>query len=222
MLKLYHYFRSSTSYRVRVALNYKELDYELIAVNLVKGEQFDPEYLKLNPQGAVPTLIDDGFVVTQSMAIMDYLNEKYPGKSYYPDGLEARSFVRRIAQIVSCDIHPVNNLRVLKYLTNELGVEENQKIAWYQKWIHDSFNSVEELLKMNSFHKEGGYCCGETPTIADMCLIPQVYNARRFECDMDQFPLIQAVEDKCLAHPAFIKADPHTQPDTPEELRKAG
>lgn len=222
MLTLYNYFRSSTSYRVRIGLNYKELDYEQKPVNLVKGEQWAEDYRDMNPQGAVPVLVfEDGYVLTQSLAIMDYLEEIHPAPSFYPEGAKQRAFARQIALIISCDIHPVNNLRVLKYLTGELGISEEQKLTWYRKWIYDNMSSIEIMLNKSPHHTKGEYCCGAAPTIADMCLIPQVYNARRYDCDMSRFPLIEAVEKKCLAHPAFAKADPHRQPDTPDELRKA-
>ncbi len=223
MYTLYNYFRSSTSYRVRIALNYKNIPYRQKGVNLVKGEQWSPEYTGLNPQGAVPVLIDEnGYALTQSLAILDYLEETHPAPSFYPEDVKERAFVRQIALIVSCDIHPVNNLRVLKYLTENLGISEEQKLDWYQKWIYDNMSSIEIMLNKSPHHNKGEYCCGSAPTIADFCLIPQVYNARRYNCDMTRFPLIEAVEQKCLAYPAFIKADPHTQPDTPEELRRTG
>ena len=222
MLTLYNYFRSSTSYRVRIGLNYKNIPYQQKGVNLVKGEQWAEDYCDMNPQGAVPVLVfEDGYVLTQSLAILDYLEETYPGPSIYPEGAKQRAFTRQIALIVSCDVHPVNNLRVLKYLTENLGISDEEKTKWYQKWIYDSMTSIEIMLNKSPYHTKGEYCCGPAPTLADMCLIPQVYNARRFNCDMSRFPLIEAVEKKCLEHPAFIKADPHSQPDTPEELRKA-
>ncbi|MBL1148272.1 MAG: maleylacetoacetate isomerase [Pseudomonadota bacterium] len=222
MLTLYNYFRSSTSYRVRIGLNYKKIPYQQKGVNLVKGEQWAEDYREMNPQGAVPVLVfEDGYVLTQSLAILDYLEESYPGPSIYPEGAKQRAFTRQIALIVSCDVHPVNNLRVLKYLTGKLGVSEEEKTKWYQKWIYDSMTSIEIMLNKSPYHTKGEYCCGSAPTLADMCLIPQIYNARRFNCDMSRFPLIEAVEKKCLEHPAFIEADPHSQPDTPAELRKA-
>ncbi len=221
MLTLYSYFRSSTSYRVRIGLNLKGLDYEQETINLVAGEQKSSEYKEVNPQGSVPTLIDDGFTITQSLAILEYLDEKYPEKPFYPKGLEQKTLVRQISDIISCDIHPINNLRILMYLTGELGVGQQQKAEWYQKWILDGFTAIEKLLENSEHHEKDGYCVGDQITMADICLIPQIYNARRFDCPMGDFPLIAKIEEKCLKDSAFIKAIPENQPDTPQELKKS-
>jgi len=218
MIELYSYYRSTTSYRVRIALNFKELDYNIIPVHLIKdgGEQHKTEYKSINPQGSVPTLIDNETTISQSMAIIEYLEEKYPSPALLPKDIEQRSYVRQISNIIACDIHPVNNLRILKYLTNELEISENKKSEWYKHWINESFKSLEEIIKTSPF-KTSKYCCGDQVSMADMCLIPQIYNAHRFNISMENYPILAAIEDNCLSHPAFIKATPENQPDAIEE-----
>jgi len=221
MMQLYTYYRSSASYRVRIALGYKGLGYTPHAVHLVKngGEQHAPAYKALNPQELVPTFIDgDGFAFTQSMAIMEYLEEKYPEKPLLPKGLQERAYVRQLSLICVADIHPLNNLKVLNHLTNELGATQEQKTAWYHKWIKQGFDATEALLARSPF-RTGAYCCGDAPTMADMCLVPQVYNARRYKLDMSPWPLIAAIDAACAKIPAFYNAAPENQPDAPEEER---
>jgi maleylacetoacetate isomerase len=220
MMQLYSYYRSSSSYRVRIALNCKALDYEHHGVHLVRngGEQHAPAYKALNPQAQVPTLIDGDFVLTQSMAILEYLEEKYPKPHILPKDIEQRAYVRQLSLISVADIHPLNNLKVLTHLSNEFSVTQEQKTAWYHKWITQGFNALEALLHRSAF-RTGPYCCGDQITIADICLIPQVYNARRYELSMEPWPLIAAVDQNCLKLKMFLDASPEYQPDTPEDHR---
>jgi len=208
MIKLYDYFRSSASYRVRIALNLKEIPHELIPVHLVNngGEQHSPEYVTLNPQHLVPTLVDGDFTLSQSLAIIDYLEEKHPTTSLLPSDIRQKAIVKQMAQLVAIDIHPLNNLRVLQYLADTLEVTDAQKSAWYQNWIIKGFSALETLL--SAHQSNGQFCFGNTPTLADLCLIPQVYNAYRFECPMDDFPIIKSINEHCLTLPAFEKASP--------------
>lgn len=218
MLQLYTYFRSSASYRVRVALNIKGLEYEHHSVHLVKdgGEQHKPDYKALNPQALVPTLVDDNFVLTQSMAILEYLEEKYPMPPILPQDIKQRAFVRQIAMVNVADIHPLNNLKVLNHLSNELGVTQAQKKEWYHKWVHQGFEALEKIIARSPYYT-GNFCCGDSVTMADICLVPQVYNAHRFEVPMAGYPLISAIEKKCLALDVFKSASPESQPDAPTE-----
>lgn len=218
MMQLYSYYRSSASYRVRIALNLKGLPYTHHGVHLMRGggEQHAPAYKKLNPQAQVPTLVDGSFVLTQSMAILEYLEEKHPAPALLPTGIEARAYVRQLSLISVADIHPLNNLKVLTHLTGEFGVTQEQKTAWYHKWIRQGFDAIETLLAQSP-HRTGPYCCGDQVTMADICLIPQVYNARRYELDLSPWPLITAVDAQCLRLKAFADASPERQPDTPAD-----
>ncbi|MGQ7289496.1 maleylacetoacetate isomerase [Vreelandella venusta] len=212
MTTLYGYFRSSAAYRVRIALNLKGLDYDQVPINLVKGEQRGGDQLARNPQGMVPSLVlDDNSVVNQSLAICEYLDERHPKPALLPADALARARVRALAQSVACEIHPLNNLRVLKYLVGELGVDEAAKLAWYRHWITEGFSALEATLSTDP--SSGDFCHGDTPTLADICLIPQVYNAERFECDLSAYPTIQRIAANCRALPAFEKAAPEAQPD---------
>ncbi|HNG66436.1 MAG TPA: maleylacetoacetate isomerase, partial [Thauera aminoaromatica] len=183
-MKLYTYFRSSAAYRVRIALNLKGLDYEAVPVHLVRGggEHRQPAYLGLNPAGLVPALEDQGQVLTQSLAIIEYLEESHPQPALLPAAPLDRARVRAIAQAIACDIHPVNNLRVLQYLTRELDASEEQKNAWYRHWIGVGLQAVEAMLAGDA--RTGAFCHGDTPGLADCCLVPQVFNARRFGCEL--------------------------------------
>lgn len=219
-MQLYSYYRSSASYRVRIALSLKGLDYKYHGVHLVKngGEQHAPEYRKLNPQAQVPTLIDGDFTLTQSMAILEYLEEKYPKPHILPKTPAERAYVRQLSLISVADIHPLNNLKVLTHLSGELGVTQEQKTTWYHKWIRQGFDAMETLLTRSAF-RTGPYCCGDQVTMADICLIPQIYNARRYEMDMSAWPIISSIESECLKLKAFLDASPEQQPDTPEDHR---
>lgn len=215
-LKLYSYWRSSAAYRVRIALNLKRLPYETIPVHLVDGggEQHAPAYHGMNPQEFVPTLLDGARVFRQSLAIIEYLEETYDSAAkLLPSTARERARVRALAQIVACDIHPLNNLRVMQFLDREFNTPQVERERWTRHWIAEGFNAFEELLTENS--STGLYCDGDTPTIADACLVPQVYNARRFGVDLHAFPTIARIEAQCLALPEFDAARPERQPDAP-------
>ncbi|BBI54289.1 maleylacetoacetate isomerase [Vreelandella olivaria] len=212
MTTLYGYFRSSAAYRVRIALNLKGLDHDQIPVNLVKGEQRGDDHLMRNPQGLVPSLVlDDSAVVNQSLAICEYLDEVHPEPALLPVNALERARVRALAQSVACEIHPLNNLRVLKYLVREMGADEAAKLAWYHHWIAEGFTALEAMLSNDP--SSGDLCHGDTPTLADICLVPQVYNAERFECDLSAYPTIQRIAANCRTLPAFQKAAPQAQAD---------
>ncbi|MCH7389717.1 maleylacetoacetate isomerase [Acinetobacter dispersus] len=208
-MKLYSYFRSSAAYRVRIALNLKTLPYETEAVHLVKNEQQLASYRALNPSQLVPTLLDQDQTFTQSLSILEYLEERYPAKALLPKDLVERAKVRAFAQSIACDIHPINNLRVLKYLQNDLAISNEQKTLWYRHWILEGFHSLEMQLQ----HSNGQFCFSSQPTFADCCLIPQVYNAKRFKIDLSAFPKIESIYQHCLTLPAFLNATPEQQPD---------
>lgn len=220
MMKLYSYYRSSCAYRARLALHFKGIDFEYHPVHLVQngGEQHKPEYKALNPQELVPTLIDGDFILTQSMAIMEYLEEKFPQPSFMPKDAAARAYVRQISLVNVADIHPLNNLKILNHLTADLGVTQAQKTEWYQKWIRQGFDALETLITRSAFYK-GTFACGDTVTMADMCLVPQVYNARRYEMDVSAWPILSAIDAACADLPAFQAASPENQPDTPDDQR---
>ena len=214
-MKLFGYWRSSAAYRVRIALHLKNIDCESVFVHLVKngGEQHSDEYIALNPAHLVPTLIDqtvDGeLVLNQSMAILEYLDNKFLDSPLYPESIYDKAQVQAIALDIACEIHPVNNLRVQQYLVKNIGVSELDKSAWSHHWMTLGFAALEEKLKKVS----GQYCYGDHITIADLCLVPQVYNANRFKVDMSAFPLINGIVERCNQLPAFIKALPENQED---------
>ena len=212
-MQLYTYFRSSSAYRVRIALNLKGLEAEHHFVHLLKdgGEQHKPAYQNINPQGRVPVLIDQGLRLTQSLAIIEYLEEIHPRPPLLPDAPEDRARVRALAQAIACEIQPLNNLQVLKYLVDDLKASEEQKLDWYRHWITKGFAALEKMLADDP--RTGGFCHQNTPGLADVCLVPQVYNAVRFECDLSEFPLIRAINDACLALKEFQEATPENQPD---------
>ncbi len=211
-MKLYGFFRSSAAYRVRIALNLKGIDYEQLPVNLLQGQQHDVAYLRMNPQALVPVLeTDDGSILTQSLAICEYLDERYPSPALLPIDPVERARVRALANAVACEIHPLNTLRVLNYLTDTLGANEEHKREWYQHWVVDGFRALETSLAETA---TGAYCLGNEPTLADICLVPQVYNAERFAVDLDAFPTIRRIADACNALPPFAEAHPSRQPDS--------
>ena len=203
---LYGYFRSSAAYRVRIALNLKGLQVEHRAVHLRRGEQRTSAYLDVNPQGLVPTLEVGDRRLAQSLAIIEYLEERHPLPPLLPLGAEDRAWVLAIA----CDIHPLDNTRVLRYLEHELGVDDARRDRWYRHWISEGFRAIEPQLAARA---SGAYCFGEAPTLADVCLVPQVANARRVNMDLGPYPRISAINDACLAHPAFDLARPENQRD---------
>lgn len=212
-MKLYSYFRSSAAYRVRIALNLKGLPYETVAVHLLRqgGEQLLPEYRRLNPTALVPTLVDGDLALGQSMAILEYLEETHPEPALLPGDAAGRGRVRAIAQTIACDIHPLDNLRVLKYLKHEMKVSEESKNAWYKHWVELGLAGVEGLLAHDA--ATGEFCHGDRPSLADLCLVPQVANARRFECDLSAMPTIVRIDARCQELEAFRQAAPANQPD---------
>lgn len=214
-LRLYSYWRSSAAYRVRIGLNLKGLAYDTVPVHLVLdgGQQHSEAYRDLNPQALVPTLCHGQRRLTQSLAILEYLDEVWPEPALLPATARERQRVRALALLVACDIHPLNNLRVLQYFEREWGVPQPERDGWVRHWIEDGFRAVEALLADHP--STGDFCEGETPTLADCCLVPQVYNARRFGVDLAAYPTIRRIEAACLALPAVIAARPEHQPDAP-------
>jgi maleylpyruvate isomerase len=213
MIKLHTYFRSSAAYRVRIALNLKDLPYEAAPVHLLRdgGEQLQAAYRAINPSALVPTLQDGALTLTQSLAIIEYLEEKYPLNPLLPTDLAGRARVRALAMDIACDIHPVNNLRVLKYLKHELGVADDPKNAWYTHWVRLGLQAFEAQLARSS--ETGKFCHGDTPTLADCCLVPQIFNAQRFDIDLAPYPTVAAIHARCEELPAFQAAHPSNQPD---------
>jgi maleylpyruvate isomerase len=210
-MKLYGYFRSSAAYRVRIALALKGLPYEYAAVHLRKGEQSAQSYRAINALELVPTLADERGTFTQSLAIIEYLDERHPRPPLLPETPEARARVRGIALAIACDIHPLDNLRVLQYLVRTVGASEEAKNAWYRHWIDVGLAALESQLAHEA--ATGTFCHGETPTLADVCLVPQLANARRFAIPLDAYPCLLRIEAACNALPAFVAALPEKQPD---------
>ena len=209
-MKLYSFFNSSTSFRVRIALALKGLPYDYAGVNLRGGEQGKDAYLELSPAGLVPVLVDGDVTLTQSLAIIDYLDRRHPAPRMVPEDPLSRARVLEIAQTIACEIHPINNIRVLKYLTGKLEAGEADKAAWYRHWVDEGLDAVERLLaKLPA----GDYCVGNAPTLADCCLVPQVANALRMGCDLSRFARVRKVYEHCMTQPAFIQAAPQNQPD---------
>ena len=210
-MKLYGYFRSSAAFRVRIALNLKKLDYENAAIHLRRNDQTEPDYLVVNPQGLVPTLDDGGRTLIQSLAIIEYLDEVYPDPPLLPSHPADRARVRALAQIVACDVHPINNLRVLRYLTHSLDHDETAIATWYNHWIDAGFQALERLLVGDP--RTGAFCHGAAPGIADIALVPQVVNAERYRLDLAPYPTIARIHQSCMALEAFAAAHPDRQPD---------
>ena len=204
---LYDYYRSSAAYRVRIALNLKGIDYESRTVNLLHSEQRSEDYRALNPQGLVPMLEIDGHRLTQSLSIMVYLDQVYPEHPLMPRDPVDGAHVRAMALTIACDIHPLNNLRVLKYLSNELGLPQEERDAWYIHWIREGLPALETLAKPGA----GKFLFGDTPTIADVCLVPQLFNARRYNVPIDDFPTLLRADENACALPAFAAAHPDRQ-----------
>jgi len=212
-MKLYNYFRSSASFRVRIALNLKGLPYEYAIVHLTKdgGQQFDPAFRALNPDALIPVLDDDGRTLTQSLAIIEYLEETHPEPALLPHDAAERAYVRAIALGVACEIHPLNNLRVLRYLVRKLGASEEQKNAWYRHWVEEGLAAIEARLVAEK--RTGRYALGDRVTVADVVLVPQIFNAMRFDCRLDHVPVIMGIFGRCMELPAFDDAQPTRQPD---------
>ncbi|WP_442683359.1 maleylacetoacetate isomerase [Stenotrophomonas sp. JC08] len=212
-LKLYSYWRSSAAYRVRIALNLKALDYAIEPVHLVRdgGQQHADDYAALNPQELVPTLRHGERVLTQSLAILEYLDELWPEPALLPEDSDGRARVRALAQLVACDIHPLNNLRVLQFFDREWNVPQAERDLWTLHWMRVGFEAMEDLLV--AAPETGRFCHGDSPGMADCCLVPQLFNARRFQLDLGPYPTLLRIEQACLALPAFDAARPENQPD---------
>lgn len=212
-MRHYGFFRSSASYRLRIGTNLKGLSVEYIPVHLSKngGEQHLPTFVKLNPQHLVPVLEDGGHAVTQSMAILEYLDETHPTPPIMPRDPLGRARVRALSQIVACDIHPINNLRILNYLKGPLKVPEEATNEWYRHWVKLGLEAFEALVAANP--DTGKFCHGDAPTLADICLVPQIYNAQRFKCPLDGYPTLMRIHDACQKLDAFDRARPENQPD---------
>lgn len=209
---LYGYFRSSAAYRVRIALNLKGLAYDNHFIHLQKNDQLAGDYAKVNPQQLVPALADDGGdLLTQSLAIIEYLDETHPEPRLLPTGAGERARVRALALAIACDIHPLNNLRVLRYLTKDMGLVEDKKDQWYRHWVETGLQAVEKMLTGSP--ATGRFCHGDAPTLADICLVPQVANARRFKCDLSACPTVERIVAECGKLEAFARAAPDRQPD---------
>ena len=209
-MKLYNYFRSSASFRVRIALALKALPYEYVAVHLARGEHRLPAYAAMAADGLVPMLEDGDIRLSQSMAIIEYLDETHPEPALLPGDALGRARVRALAQSIACEIHPLNNLRVLKYLVRELKVDEEAKNTWYRHWVRDGLLSFERQLAQQPASR---YCWGDTPTLADCCLVPQVFNGRRFDVNFDGLPRTMAAFEACMQLEAFQRAQPSSCPD---------
>lgn len=213
-LVLHNYFRSSAAYRVRIAMNLKGLNYDYVSVHLTRdgGIQFSPDYKAKNPQQLVPLLDDDGFQLSQSIAIIEYLDEKYPAVRLLPESMQARARVRQIALAISCDIHPLQNLRVLKYLTAKLGVSEDDKTIWIQHWLNIGLEALEADLSRSP--SRGKFCFGDSPTMADCALVPQMFSASRFGIDTSAYPVLREIIEHCEAVPHIAAAHPSRQIDS--------
>ena len=210
-MKLYTYFRSSAAFRVRIALNLKGLPWEAVPVHLVRagGEQHQPAYLALNPAGLVPALEDEGEMLTQSLAIIEYLDETHPQPPLLPASPAERARVRALALDIACEIHPLNNLRVLRYLVRDLKLSDADKDRWYRHWVETGLEVVERQLVA----QPGRFCHGDTPTLADCCLVPQIFNAQRLQCRTEHVPQVMRVFEACMRLPAFDKTQPSSCPD---------
>ena len=214
MIQLYNYFRSSASYRVRITLELKGLSFDYIPIHLTRdgGEQLRPEYRKLNPDALVPTFISqEGHRLTQSLAIIEYLEEMKPQPAVLPGSAAERAYIRSIALQIACEIHPLDNLRVLNYLTGTLSVDAERRSSWYAHWVESGFESLEQ--KLNDDGMTGTFCFGDTPTLADICLVPQVFNAERMKVPLERFPTIMRITAAARQVEAFARADPSVQPD---------
>lgn len=210
-MKLHGYFRSSAAFRVRIALNLKNLTADTALVNLQAGDQSSPAFRAINPQGRVPALEVEDHILVQSMAIIEYFEETVPQPAFLPQDHLGRARVRAIANIIACDIHPLNNLAVLNYLRDSLDADEEQRTAWYRHWVVQGFDGVEPLLANSD--DTGCFCHGDTPGLADICLVPQVFNAQRFDCDLTPYPTISRIFDECMTVEAFDLAQPSKQPE---------
>jgi maleylacetoacetate isomerase len=209
-VKLYTYFRSSAAFRARIALNLKGLAYDPVFVHLAKGEHRKPEYAAVDPQALLPTLVDDGHALSQSLAIIEYLEEKHPEPPLLPRDAHGRARVRSLALLIACEIHPLNNLRTLQHLKRALGQNEEQINSWYRHWIADGLAKLEADLGRGA---SGKFCHGDSPTMADCCLVPQIFNAKRYQSELAPYPKVMRIFDGCMKLEAFDRAQPSRQPD---------
>lgn len=210
-MKLYGFSRSSAAFRVRIGLNLKAIAWEHINVSLPDGDQFNDDYAKINPQARVPTLIDGDNALFQSMAILEYLDEIHPDPAFLPADPVGRARARGLADIIACDIHPLNNLAVLKFLANEMGADKDAvNVTWYHHWIHEGFKALEALLAGD--RETGTFSHGDAPGLADICIVPQVFNAQRLECDLSSYPTLMRIFGECMKLDAFDSAQPSKQP----------
>lgn len=218
MIKLYSYFRSSTSYRTRIVLHLKGIEFETVPVNLLKGEQRSEDYLKINPLGGVPALQDGELILSQSLAIINYIDNLVPEPSLAPGDFSEQAFARQVALSVAEDIHPLINLKTQKYLADHFGANEAAKKAWYTHWTTQGMAAIEFMLRRDG--RAGHYVLGDTVSVADICLIPNMYSMRRFGVDLSPYPLCRAIERHCIAQPAFIAAAPEMQAEAPDDLEQ--
>ncbi|MEM8935027.1 MAG: maleylacetoacetate isomerase [Pseudomonadota bacterium] len=212
-MQFYGYFRSSCAYRCRIAFNLKGVEYEFASVHLRKngGEHKTPAFLEINPQGLLPAIVDGPFALNQSLAIVEWLDEKHPSPAFLPDSPEGRAHVRAFSQMIACDIHPLQNLRVLQYLGNEFGADQSVKDKWCQRWLGDGLAACEAVIARQETKTK--YCFGDTPGLADICLVPQVFSAHRFSVDMSEMPNLNRIYESCQELDAFADAAPGKQPD---------
>ncbi len=213
-MQLYSFFRSSAAFRVRIALGLKNISHETTIINLATGEQTEAAYRSVNPQGRVPSLVIDGTLLNQSLAIMEYLEETQPEPPFLPSDALGRARVRALANIISCDIHPLNNSSVLAFLGKDLEIARAEVTRWYHHWVKLGFEALEAMLAGHP--ATGRFCHGDAPGLADICLVPQVFNARRFDCPLDDYPTLMRVFDECMKIDAFDAAQPLKQPDAPD------
>lgn len=216
-ISLYNYFRSSTSYRVRIALHYKNIDFEYLPINLLKGEQHSSDYKKINPLGGVPTLVHNGNVIPESLAIIEYLDEVFPQPALLPNDAYKRARIRQFCEIINSFMHPMGNLKTLQYLEKTHGFDQQEKDRWVQHWATQGLAALEHSLKEFS----GVYCFGDEISMADLFLVPQVLTCKRFKVDLTDFPLIMKINENCLKLDSFKKANPFIQIDTPDDLRQS-
>lgn len=212
-MKLTTYFRSTAAYRVRIALNLKGIKHELVPINLLTGEHKHESFRQHNPDALLPTLETNGAVLTQSLAILEYIEDIHPQPTILSQEPIHRAYIRSLAQSVACDIHPLNNLRVCQYLVEQIGVDEETKMQWYFHWLQQGFDNLETRLRQSPH--TGEYCFGDSPSLADICLVPQVYNANRFNFDLGPYPIIDRINARCLGIKAFADASPSHQADAP-------